>query len=253
MAEQPGNRRFGLFNEYGGVFLFSDKVVLVTGAAGGLGSAVSHFFKQMDAKVIVVDLEASLLETVFGSDKKDFHLFSVDLTKRDRTRAVFEGILIDHHRVDIVCNIAGGFSMGEPVHETSDLSWDFLFDLNVKSILHTSSVLVPHMIKNGGGKIVNVGARAALGGVASMGAYTASKSAVIRITEAMAGELINENINVNCILPGVIDTPTNRAQMPDADFSAWVDPYKIAEVVGFLCSEKSVSVSGASVPVYGRS
>ena len=233
--------------------MFSDKVVLVTGAAGGLGSAVCHFFRQMDAKVIAVDLELSLLETVFGSHKKDFLFFSVDLTKRDKTKIVFEKILTDHDRVDIVCNIAGGFSMGQPVHKTSDSTWNFLFDLNLKSILHTSSVLVPHMIKNGGGKIVNVGARAALGGVESMGAYTASKSAVIRITEAMAEELIKDNINVNCILPGVIDTPTNRAQMPDADFSAWVDPSKIADVIGFLCSEKSVSVSGASVPVYGRS
>jgi len=233
--------------------LFSNKVVLVTGAAGELGSAVCHFFKQMDAKVIAVDLELSLLETVFGPQKKDFILFSVDLTDRDKTRSVFERILIDHDRVDFVCNIAGGFAMGESVHETSDSKWDFLFDLNLRSILHTSSVLVPNMIKNGGGKIVNVGARAALSGVASMGAYTASKSAVIRITEAMAAELMKENINVNCILPGVIDTPTNRAQMPDADFLSWVDPSQIAEVIGFLCSEKSIPVNGASVPVYGRS
>ena len=233
--------------------MFSNKVVLVTGAAGGLGSAVCHFFKKMDAEVIAVDLELSLLETVFGSDKKDFFLFSVDLTERDQTRSVFERILIDHDRIDIVCNIAGGFSMGEPVHEMSDSKWDFLFDLNLKSILHTSSVLVPNMIKNGGGKIVNVGARAALSGVSNMGAYTASKSAVIRITESMAAELRNENINVNCILPGVINTPTNREQMPDADFSSWVDPSQIAEVIGFLCSEKSISVNGASIPVYGRS
>ena len=228
-------------------------MVLVTGAAGGLGSAVCHFFKKMDAKVIAVDLELSLLETVFGSDKEDFFLFSADLTERDQTRSVFERILIDHDRIDIVCNIAGGFSMGEPVHEMSVSKWDFLFDLNLKSILHTSSVLVPNMIKNGGGKIVNVGARAALSGVSNMGAYTASKSAVIRITESMAAELRNENINVNCILPGVINTPTNREQMPDADFSSWVDPSQIAEVIGFLCSEKSISVNGASVPVYGRS
>ena len=228
-------------------------MVLVTGSAGGLGSAVCHFFKKMDAKVIAVDLELSLLETVFGSDKEDFFLFFADLTERDRTRSVFERILIDHDRIDIVCNIAGGFSMGEPVHEMSDSKWDFLFDLNLKSILHTSSVLVPNMIKNGGGKIVNVGARAALSGVSNMGAYTASKSAVIRITESMAAELRNENINVNCILPGVINTPTNREQMPDADFSSWVDPSQIAEVIGFLCSEKSISVNGASIPVYGRS
>ena len=233
--------------------MFSNKVVLVTGAAGGLGSAVCHFFKKMDAKVIAVDLEVSLLEAVFGSDKEDFFLFSVDLTERDQTKSVFERILIDHDRIDIVCNIAGGFAMGEPVHEMSDSKWDFLFDLNLKSILHTSSVLVPNMIKNGGGKIINVGARAALSGVGSMGAYTASKSAVIRVTEAMAEELLKENINVNCILPGVIDTPTNRAQMPDADFSSWVDPSHIAEVIGFLCSEKSISINGASVPVYGRS
>ena len=169
-------------------------MVLVTGAAGGLGSAVCHFFKKMDAKVIAVDLELSLLETVFGSDKKDFFLFSVDLTERDQTRSVLERILIDHDRIDIVCNIAGGFSMGEPVHEMPDSKWDFLFDLNLKSILHTSSVLVPNMIENGGGKIINVGARAALSGVGSMGAYTASKSAVIRVTEAMAEELLKENI-----------------------------------------------------------
>ena len=133
--------------------MFSNKVVLVTGAAGGLGSAVCHFFKKMDAKVIAVDLELSLLQTVFGSNKEDFFLFSVDLTERDQTRSVFERILIDHDRIDIVCNIAGGFSMGEPVHEMSDSKWDFLFDLNLKSILHERTFKVnfgawPKIAKN---------------------------------------------------------------------------------------------------------
>src|SRR5690606_8137359 len=111
--------------------------------------------------------------------------------------------------------------MGKPVHETADEDWDFLFDLNVKSVRNMARAVVPHMLKAGGGKIVNVGAFAAQRGAANMGAYTASKSAVIRITEAMAAELRERNINVNCVMPTILDTPQNRAGMPKADPAKW--------------------------------
>jgi NAD(P)-dependent dehydrogenase (short-subunit alcohol dehydrogenase family) len=108
-------------------------------------------------------------------------------------------------------------------------------------------------LTQGGGKIVNIGAGAGLSGMPQMGAYSASKSVVIRLTEAMAGELRAQNINVNCILPSIIDTPRNRADMPDADFSAWVTPAAMAEVVGFLASDAAAPIHGAALPVTGLS
>ena len=156
-------------------------------------------------------------------------------------------------RIDVLCNIAGGFRMGEAVHETSDETWDLLFDLNARSLLHTVRAVVPRMLTAGGGKIVNVGAFAAQKGVAGMGAYCASKSAVIRLTEAMAAELRESHINVNCVLPTIIDTPENRSAMPDADPARWVSPADLASVVLFLSSKAARAVHGAALPVTGLS
>ena len=143
--------------------------------------------------------------------------------------------------------------MGEQVHETSDDTWDFLMNLNTRSIVNTTSVVVPAMIGQGGGKIINVAARAATQGIATMGVYTASKAAVMRLTEAMAGELREQNINVNCIMPGTIDTPRNRQDMPDADHSKGVPPAQLASVGGFLASEAAIAVHGAAIQVDGLS
>ncbi len=143
--------------------------------------------------------------------------------------------------------------MGEAVHETSDETWDFLFNLNTRSIVNTSSVVVPQMQKQGGGKIVNIAAKAATQGFANMGAYTASKAAVMRLTEAMAAELREQQINVNCIMPGTIDTPRNREDMPDADHNRWVPPSQLASVIGFLASDAAAAVHGAAIPVDGLS
>ena len=143
--------------------------------------------------------------------------------------------------------------MGKPVHETTDEDWNFLFDVNVRTVLHTARAVVPHMLKAGGGKIVNVGAFAAQRGVANMGAYTASKAAVIRLTEAMAAELREKNINVNCVLPTVLDTPQNRADMPKADPKRWVAPADLARTILYLASEDARAIHGAAVPVPGLS
>jgi NAD(P)-dependent dehydrogenase (short-subunit alcohol dehydrogenase family) len=156
-------------------------------------------------------------------------------------------------RVDVLCNIAGGFRMGTPVHETSDKDWNFLMDLNARTVINMSRAVVPLMLKAGGGKIVNVGAFAAQKGAAQMGAYIASKSAVIRLTESMAAELREKNINVNCVLPTIIDTPENRRAMPDADPKRWVAPQALADVIAFLASDAARAIHGAAVPVTGLS
>ncbi|MGE5130615.1 MAG: SDR family oxidoreductase, partial [Sphingomonadaceae bacterium] len=139
------------------------------------------------------------------------------------------------------------------VHETSDQTWDFLFDLNAKSLLHAARAVVPHMLAAGGGKVVTIGAFAAQKGAAHMGAYAAAKSAVIRLTESMAAELREKNVNVNCVLPTIIDTPENRAAMPAADPGRWVAPADLANVILFLASDAARAVHGAALPVAGLS
>ena len=155
--------------------------------------------------------------------------------------------------IDILANIAGGFTMGDTVDETSDETWDFMFNLNARTVLNAARAAVPGMRARGAGKIVNIGARAALRGTGAMGAYCASKSVVLRLTETLADELKASGINVNCILPSIIDTPRNRSDMPGADFSKWVTPAEVAGVVLFLASDAANAVHGASIPVEGLS
>ena len=234
--------------------MFKNSVVVVTGAAGALGQAVVQYFLTQGAKVAALDISDELLGDVYKvADSEQLHLQAVDLTSRDDCQKAANDILTKWSKVDVLANVAGGFTMGEKVHETSDQTWDFLFNLNTKSIVHTSSVFVPAMQKQGSGKIINIAAGAAHQGVALMGAYVASKSAVLRLTETMAQELREENINVNSILPSMIDTPRNRADMPDADFSKWVPTEKIAQVVGFLASDAASEIHGAGLPVIGLS
>jgi NAD(P)-dependent dehydrogenase (short-subunit alcohol dehydrogenase family) len=154
-------------------------------------------------------------------------------------------------RIDILCNIAGGFRMGHPVHETPDETWDLMLGLNAKSVVHCARAVVPGMLGAGHGKIVNIAALAGLSGKANMGAYSASKSAVIRLTESMSAELRDKGINVNCILPSTIDTPQNRADMPKADPRRWVAPEALADVVLFLASDAARAIHGAAIPVNG--
>ncbi len=234
---------------------FSGKVVIVTGAAGALGSAVANHFKTGGARVAHLDYSLELLEKTFPAcnEDKDNLYMAADLTDRDSTAAAIENIANTMGGIDILANIAGGFLMGEKVHETSDKTWDFLFNLNTRSIINTTAAAVPMMLKKGSGKIVNISAGAAKEGLALMGPYIASKSAVWRLTESMAQELREQNINVNCIMPGIIDTERNRQDMPDADFFKWVPPEEIAKVIGFLSSDNAAMVHGAAIPVFGLS
>ncbi len=223
---------------------FADKVVLVTGAAGALGQAVVEHFAARGAKLAQLD--------VVEIDNGHYSA-TCDLTDSASAAAAVADVVADLGTIDVLANIAGGFKMGEAVHETTAETWDFLMGLNAESVLNMARAVVPQMLAQGGGKIVNIGAGAGLSGMAQMGAYSASKSVVIRLTEAMSAELKAQHINVNCILPSVIDTPRNRADMPDADFGAWVTPTAMAEVVGFLTSAAAAPIHGAALPVSGLS
>ena len=219
---------------------FNGKRVVVTGAAGVLGRAVADAFHEANADVTGIDI----VET-----SPTYRSIVADLIDPDDARRAADDI----GHIDILANIAGGFTMGESVAETTDETWDFMFNLNARTVLNMARAVVPRMQERGSGRIINIGARAALRGTGAMGAYCASKSVVLRLTESLADELKTRGINVNCILPSIIDTPRNREDMPKADFSNWVRPEEIAAVVMFLASDAASAIHGASIPVEGLS
>lgn len=220
------------------MYTFKDKTVVVTGAAGALGAAVAATFHTSGAEVIGLDIV---------EHRASYKMYQVDLLDRESVKTVLESI----DRVDVLCNIAGGFTMGETVAQTNDATWDHMMNLNVTTCLNTIRVVVPDMQSRQFGKIINVGAFAGLSGHPKMSAYCASKSAVIRLTESLAAELKYEGINVNCILPSIIDTPQNRKEMPSAKFECWVKPDALARVVRFLASPEADPIHGAALPVVG--
>lgn len=229
-------------------------VVFITGAAGHLGLAVATLFAERGAQLALVGRNADKLQRAFpAANGKKQLLLAADLRQQDEADRAAARAIEQFSRIDVLCNIAGGFHMGEAVHETPDSAWDFMFALNVRTLTHTAHAIVPRMLQAGHGKIVNVGAFSAQRGAAQMGAYIASKSAVIRLTETMAAELREHDINVNCVLPTIIDTPENRAAMPQADPARWVAPRALAEVIAFLASDAARAIHGAALPVTGLS
>ncbi|MEM9623791.1 MAG: SDR family oxidoreductase [Pseudomonadota bacterium] len=214
--------------------------MVVTGAAGILGEAVAATARQQGAEVVLLDVVDQ-----FNPDLGSHHV--VDLTDSQAVSDCFAAI----GGFDVLANIAGGFAMGPAVFETEDELWDSMFTINVTTLRRVLAAAVPPLVAQGYGSIVNVGALGALRGVGQMGAYTAAKSTVMRLTEALSDEVRGQGINVNAVLPSLIDTPRNRADMPDADFSTWVAPEDLANVVCFLGSDRAKAVHGALVPVNG--
>ena len=232
---------------------FDNQVVMITGAAGSLGKAVAAGFAAGGARLALADVSEAVLQQAYPGTADTRLLLPANLLDSASAQNAVNAAMQKFGRLDALCNIAGGFAMGTPVHATAAADWQKMQDINVGTLLNAVRAAVPAMLAGGGGKIVNVGVGAGQKGVAQMGAYSASKSAVIRITEAMAGELREQNINVNCVLPSIIDTPPNRAAMPDADPKKWVAPGDLAAVITFLCSEQARAVHGVALPVVGLS
>lgn len=228
---------------------FRDRTVVVTGAAGNLGRAVAAAFAATGANLALIARNPAQLADAFGPQTAQRLLLGADLLDRDEVDRAVATTVGRYGRIDVLCNIAGGFRMGEAVHELSDETLAFAFDVNVRSLVNAAHAVVPRMLAGNGGRIVNVAAFAAQRGGARMGAYSAAKSAVIRLTEAMEAELHDRGIHANCVLPTIIDTPDNRKAMPRADRSTWVSPRDLASVILFLASEDARAMHGAALPV----
>ncbi|NDJ53417.1 MAG: SDR family NAD(P)-dependent oxidoreductase, partial [Chloroflexi bacterium] len=234
--------------------MLDNNVIIITGAAGALGVAVSYKFVELGARVALVDRAADRLDQNCGTLKEKGALLigSVDGTKAEDAESMATQVREHFGQIDGLVNIVGGFWSGTPVHESPEDRWDFMFNLNAKSTFLASKAVIPHLIENGGGKIVNIGAKGGLTAPANQGAYGASKSAVLRLTEAMSAELKDHLINVNAVIPSILDSEANRKAMPQADPDKWVTPDALADVIAFLCSDQARAIHGALIPVYNR-
>jgi NAD(P)-dependent dehydrogenase (short-subunit alcohol dehydrogenase family) len=217
--------------------------IVITGVAGTVGQAAAEKAKSQGATTIGIDiLDAPRIDHV-----DEYH--RVDLLNQ---RAVLDWFAsIDE--IDALFNIAGGFAMGDQAFDPTSEHWERMFSLNVNTMRNATMGAVPHMLKQSGGAIVNIGALGALSGQASMSAYCCAKSSVMKLTESLSAELRGAHINVNAVLPSIIDTPPNRRDMPDADFSSWVSPDELADVICFLASSSASAIHGALLPVRGLS
>ncbi|MGE0223197.1 MAG: SDR family oxidoreductase [Acetobacteraceae bacterium] len=231
--------------------MFTDKVIIVTGAAGNVGSAVARLLASRGARVAAVDTVADRLQQVVDAlDGAGRHLAlsEFDLTDPAATDALVAKVTGSLGGLNGVATTVGGFAMAKLADAGLD-QWDHMFALNVKTTWNIYRSAVPAIRKSGGGALVGIGSAAGLRGSGQMAAYSATKSAVMRLTESLADELWGERIRVNAVLPTTIDTPQNRAAMPGADTSKWVQPAEVAEAMAFLLSDAASAVSGQLLQV----
>jgi len=223
--------------------------VVVTGAAGALGQAVARCFQVQGARLTLMDHDLRRLQEAFAgwADKPPHLLLVADVTSEDDLSAAASRVAQEAGEVDVLVHVAGGFEMGEPVHGLSRACWDRMMNLNAWSFVALTKAFVPAMQQRGQGKVVAVSARSAQSGLASMAAYCASKSALQRLVEALSQEVRAHGINVNSVAPTIMDTPANRAAMPDADRSAWVSLDAAAQAIAYLASPSASAVHAQHV------
>jgi NAD(P)-dependent dehydrogenase (short-subunit alcohol dehydrogenase family) len=234
------------------------KVVLVTGATGDLGRVLVKRLREEGAVVAAVYRNESGFQEILalgGGPADSLAGIKADVTSAAEVTAAVEAALRRFGRVDALLNLVGAYRGGNEVGATPEEDWDFLMATNLKSVFLCCRAVLPAMTKAGSGRIVNVAARPAVEkkGRAKSGAYAVSKAGVVILTETIAEESRRSGITANCVVPGTIDTPKNRAEIHGADPSKWASPEEIAEVLLFLLSGDSSAVSGAAIPVYGKS
>lgn len=236
---------------------FTDKVVMITGAGGNVARGVIKKFARAGAKLVLIDRDQEKLDNciaALGDDLNEYMLDKADLGNVDEVNALVKRVEGRFKHIHVLAHTAGGFDMGKPVHEAGIDVWDKMMYLNARLTYITLGRVAKHMVDNGiQGALIGVLARSALKGSKNMAAYCASKAAAQRIIESMGAELLDHGINVNGVMPSIVDTPPNREAMPKADFSRWVTPDQIADAIYFLASEESIAITGSSLEVYYRS
>ena len=234
---------------------FSGKIVLVAGGTGGLGNAVSLAFLEEDAKVVVTyrkEEEFAALKLAVGAKAGALEGAVVDVTDERAASEFVGGVLSRHGKVDALVNTVGGYAGGVKLWELETKVFDAMLSLNLRSGYALARAVLPGMLKQKNGSIVNVAAKAAFDHGAGAAAYAASKAAAVAMMDSLAADAKGTGVRVNSILPSIIDTAANRQAMPTADFASWPKPEEIARVILFLCSDAAAVIQGAAVPVYGN-
>ena len=227
-----------------------DKVVVVTGGFGTLGRTVVRAFESAGGRVAALGRSSVPPADAARAGENFLPLGEVDLTQFDHAERAMESVIGRFGRLDVLVNIAGGFRW-QTLMEGDLAAWDEMYAINLKTAVVASKAALPAILKSDSGRVINIGAGAAAKAGAGMGAYTASKAGVQRLTESLSEELKGKGVTVNAVLPGIIDTPQNRRDMPDADRSKWVSPEAIADVIVFLASPAARAITGAALPVFG--
>lgn len=223
------------------------RVVLVTGASGGLGVHVTQAFLEVGATVI--GTSRKIQQSDFTGP--DFTALPGEISTPAGAKALVDTVITRFGRLDVLAHTVGGFAGGQSVADTDDATFQSMFDLNVNAFFHILRASLPALRKSGSGRIIAIGSRAALDPGAGVGAYSASKAAMVSLAKTVALENRDAGVTANVILPGTMDTPANRAAMPGADFSRWVQPANVASLAVWLASEAAKDVNGATIPVYG--
>lgn len=232
---------------------FSNKIVLVTGGTGALGRSITKAFLESNATVISSYLNDRETGKVQTDNKSSIQLVKANVTNEEEIEKLVLGVLDKYGRIDILVNLVGAYLGGKTVVELEEKEWDLMMNVNLKSAFFISKHVTRQMISSKYGKIIHVSSRIGLHSEGYDSAYAASKSGLIRLVESLSKETKELNINVNCIMPSIIDTEANREAMPNADFNKWVKPEELANVVLFLSSEEAKTITGAAIPTFGVS
>ena len=225
----------------------NNKVVLITGAKGGLGSFVTQRFLATGATV--VGTSRSISQSDFP--EANFVALPVDFTKADAVQKAIESVVSRFGRLDVLVHLLGGFAGGQTVAETNDATWEQMCDLNLTSAFYVLRAAIPHLRKSGRGRIIAIGSLTAAEPHAGLGAYVTFKAALTMLVRTVASENKDAGLTANVVLPGTMDTPTNRKSMPGADFSKWVQPGDVADLVLWLADDRAAHITGTAIPVDG--
>lgn len=224
------------------------KTALVTGANGGLGIHVTKAL--LDAGLAVAGVSPKIQQSDFNHP--NFTALPIAIDSLDTAKKAADAVIARVGKIDVVAHLVGGFAGGQSIADTDDTTFQRMFDMNISSAFHVLRAVIPHMRRAGAGRIVAIGSRAAEDPGASVGAYSASKAALVSLIRTVAIENKDAGITANVILPGTMDTPANRKDMPGADTSQWVQPASVASLILWLAGDAGKDITGAAIPVYGQ-